>query len=128
MTKRNRSVVKGVVSLLLIIPSIYRFIIECFSLLKYEARLAGKRLFIISLLVCLSAALLVTIWLCMLFMLMTYLMAINFTVMGSLIIILLLNILLFMLCLLGIYNLKNKLSFPDTAQFIKKISTDEVKR
>lgn len=119
--KKDRlSHIKGglahILDMALIVPRIFSYIGNLKTLVKLEARLAGRSLAIIIMLSLVAASLLTIIWICVLSLLFLYFVSLHWSVMSSLVIILLLNIILLMMIGFKILKLKRNLFFPETCE------------
>ena len=118
--KRKSSLGKTLINLALLIPSLFSLLCNITTLIRIEARLAGRSLVIIIGLLMLLGTVLVSTWFCILALLFIYLTSLQLSTAVSLLIILLLNILTIVLITSMAFRHKKNLLFPETCRQIFK--------
>lgn len=109
-------------TLIVLIPSLVSLFSNITTLVSIEARLAGKSILSIVVLSLFLASLLTTMWICILALAFVYLVSLHISIMISLTILLLSNLILFCIIVLIIARKRNKLLFPMTRQQLRSIS------
>ncbi len=117
MAKKTLSISRIVLKLITFVPGILGLAYTVAA----EAKLAGKSLFLFFVISFIVALLLMSSWLCLLALLFTYLISAQFSVMASLALVLLLNLIL--LTSVGLYTAKIKkdLLFPSTRRQVRSL-------
>jgi len=121
----KKSLVSGIINLLLLIATLFGTATRIFSIIEIEARQAGRSLTRILILFLIIGVLFTTTWLCLLSLLCIYFITtLHWTWSVSLIIILLINIILIFITNLIIKKASNNLKFNETReQFSAKNNT-----
>lgn len=109
-------------TLFIVIPSLFSLVGNIAVLLKIEARLAGKSLIILTVVLLGVFVLLITSWICVLSMALIYFISLHWSLLYSLFMVFLINIVL--LAILGfiICRVKQNLSFPETRYQLSRIA------
>ena len=118
--KRKSSLGKTLINLALLVPSLFSLLCNITTLIRMEARLAGKSLVMIIGLLMLLGTVLISTWFCVLALLFIYLTSLQLSTAVSLVIILLLNILTIIFITSMVFRHKKNLLFPETCRQIFK--------
>ena len=122
-TKKKTSIVRTIKNFILMVPALFGFMKTLTLLLRYETRLARKSLAVVLLCLILFAALLASMWLCVLAILFVYLTTVvHLSALLTLGLILLLNVLLLVIVVLIMVKAKENLFFPETSRQIARLS------
>ena len=117
-TKRKWS--KVVVSLLLLIPTLFSFLGNVVNLVEYEAKLAKQSVCLLFVLALCALTLLSSTWLVLLVMLFVYLTSLQISSLTACFFIFLLNIFLLIMISLVMLLLKKNFSFPQTRHLLQQ--------
>ena len=118
--KKKKSFFLSVMQYVSVIPLLFKAMDGLFSLIKVEAYQAKKNIITLIILGLLLGIIAFSTWLCLLALLFIYFISIQFTLIESALILVLIN--LFLLILFGTKILfAKKIFFPQTKQLIKKL-------
>lgn len=120
--KKGMHIGKLLLKLVVLVPTVFSLLSNVASLLRIEARLAGKSIVTIITLTLLSFVLLFSTWGCILVMLFIYLTSLHLSMLLSIFALILLNIFLLIIICFSIKSAKRNLSFPETSHQLKKIT------
>jgi hypothetical protein len=116
----SSSIVKTILNLVILLPTLYNLVGKIVALASYEARLAGKSLIKIIIIAIMSGILLASTWLCLSAIYGLYLVSLGLSYQVTLFVIVLVNLLI--LCIFAIlimYTEKN-LSFRATRHHLRR--------
>jgi hypothetical protein len=123
MAHRKTSALGRLLNLVLLVPSLFGFVTNIKNLISLEARLALRSLVIVIIAAVCVAGLLVSTWLCFLFMIFLYLQSLHVIIYISLLILMLLNIILMILIATVIAKHKENLLFPATRRQVRQTTS-----
>ena len=116
--KKETHFTKIIIRVLMFVLSIFKIIPRLILLLEYEAEDAVKNLSYILMLSLLSGLLIFCVWLGVQGMLIVYLMSLKFTLLGSLSVVVLINMIFLVIILHYISRVKTQLSFKRTRRML----------
>src|SRR5688572_29430708 len=116
--KKETHFTKIIIRVLMFVLSIFKIIPRLILLLEYEAEDAVKNLSYILILSLLSGLLIFCVWLGVQGMLIVYLMSLKFTLLGSLSVVVLINMIFLVIILHYISRVKTQLSFKRTRRML----------
>lgn len=119
--KSTSTVSKTILSLVVLIPTLFSLVRKTVALIGFEARLAGRSVVIISVLSLFVVILLSSTWLGMLAMLFFYLTSLQWSLQQSMLLIIAANILMLVIVWLVIVKVKKNLSFPETRRQLRGV-------
>lgn len=119
--KRKSGLNKYLLYFIMIIPKLISVLNNLVSAVEEEAKLTGRNLIVLLVLALLVLSLLVSAWVVIFALLTVYLIALKFSLVSSLFITLILNLLLLVIVGFCIMAAKNKLGFAKSAQLFRDI-------
>lgn len=122
--KKKQTLFDRIINLVSVFASISRVTEYIKNLVYSEIRLAKRKIILLLIMGLLFGVLLVSIWLCLLAILILYLMSLQLGLLFSLTIVLSLNILLLVIVGLFIYVINAESFFPETRQLLTHFKKD----
>jgi hypothetical protein len=118
--KRHFSISSFLLNFVTLIPRLFTSIQRIVMLVEYEACMAGRKIFMLCVLLLFCFTILISTWACLLTMLFFYLnLTLQLNLQLSLFIILIINIVALTIIALIISNLKRGILFPETRELIR---------
>jgi hypothetical protein len=119
MTKKKENhFTKIIIKIMMFVLSIFKIIPQLILLIEYEAEDAVKNLLYILTLSLLAGLLMLCVWLGLQSMLIVYLISLKFTLLGSLSMVVLINMIFLVIILHSISRIKTQLSFKRTRRML----------
>lgn len=121
MTKKKKPTLgKALINLVLGIPVLLSLTKKIGTLVGYEARLAGRSILGMIMLILLSVILLSTTWLCLLAMLFVYLMSLHWSMQIILLTLVGVNVFILLIVFCLLIKHKKRLCFPETRYLLEE--------
>ena len=120
-SEKRSSLGRTMRNLISLVPNLIAIVSNITTLINLEARLAGRALLFLITLAVVSAILIMSLWMCLLAMLVVYLLSVQWSLLASLAVVLVLNIIFFVVVTIMMAKAKKHLLFPATVQECREI-------